>query len=526
MSDLMTSNMCCKGLQMTSSDSPRNHHHLTEKKNTAMASECGHNKDFLSHNKLKWAIRFLLAYFGIRLVYFSLNISSFAPPDEVTHAGLCKIFSTVFLFPANSPTTYKFGLVTNIPWLYYWTMGKMLHLNIFGITDLVFLRLLNIPLAIGTVWYILRLLRLLTSDRLTQILLVVISTNTAMFSFLSASVSYDNLTNFFAAMAVYYLFAFFKERSSGLLVASILCQLAGCLTKVTFLPLFLILGMLLLIFEVKNLRTIPNAVRNYFQSARRSAWITTLIILFTAGLNLHLYAGNYITYGTLAPGITDVAPKGAMQYRITARDTIFRRYSEGNISFMEALQLAGDIEHPGDKSDTFYILMNYEKLRLNPNLWMGPLQYSKVWFKDMAASTFGIKGHLHMFKASPYLIPIHLLMALSLLGFFIRWRPRESEWATLGLAALTCCYTGYLMYKVNYGAYLHYGTPGVTLNGRYLFPLIGPVCALSCYYLLRLFRSDYIRYPLALATALLFITYDFPWFLVNATAQWYEWLPK
>jgi hypothetical protein len=90
------------------------------------------DEGFISVSFLKWATGLLLAYFGMRLVFFALDISSYIPPDEVTHAGISKVFSKVFLLPANSPETYEFGLVTNIPWLYYWFMGKLLHLNIFG----------------------------------------------------------------------------------------------------------------------------------------------------------------------------------------------------------------------------------------------------------------------------------------------------------------------------------------------------------------------------------------------------------
>src|SRR5450631_4905744 len=134
---------------------------------------------FVSGTFLRWATGILLAYFGVRLVFFALNISAFVPPDEVTHAGLCKIFSKVFLLPDNSPATYEFGLVTNTAWLYYWIMGKLLHLNVIGISDLVFLRLLNIPLAFGTVYFVRRTLLILTHDRLAQLLLVVVITNTA-----------------------------------------------------------------------------------------------------------------------------------------------------------------------------------------------------------------------------------------------------------------------------------------------------------------------------------------------------------
>ena len=188
--------------------------------------------------------------------------------------------------------------------------------------------------------------------------------------------------------------------------------------------------------------------------------------------------------------------------------------------------MAGDIKHPGDKADTFYLLMNWEKLKRNPQLWLGPLSYAKVWVETMVATVFGIKAHLEMEKDPLYLIPLYVLMSLSFIGFLIRWRPRESGWLPLCLAIIPGFYAGFLMYKVNYASYLNYGATGVTLYGRYLLVVIGPLYVLLCRYLLQLFSSKNLRLALALATALLFITYDFPWFLMHATPEWYEWLPK
>lgn len=484
-------------------------------------------EELISATVLRWCTTLLLAYFGARLVFFALNISSIVPPDEVTHAGICRVFSKVFLFPRNAPETYEFGLVTNIPWLYYWIMGKLLHLNFFGISDLVFLRLLNIPLAFGTVFFVRRTLLLLTSDRLTQLLLVVAMTNTAMFSLMSASVSYDNLTNLLAAMAVFYLMAFFKRRSGNLLAAAFLAQLIGCLTKITFLPLILVLNLLLVIHEWRNLRLLPAALKSWFQISDSRVWLLTLTILIALGLNLHLYAGNYLRYRVLNPNMPMVLSSAiAMNYRLEARGMIFDQYKKGKISYMDALILTGEINNPGDKADTFFLLMTYENLKLNPHLWMGPLPYAKVWFITIVATIFGIKAHLIMVKDLHYLIPLYVIMALALLGFIIRWRPRESGWLSPCLATIACFYAGYLMIEVNYSSYLQYGSPGITLSGRYLLPLLGPFYVLVCHYLLRLSRVEAIRIALALATALLLISYDFPWFLMHATPEWYAWLPR
>ncbi len=481
----------------------------------------------ISARFLNWATGLLLAYFAVRLIYFALNISSFVPPDEVTHAGICRLFSKTLLFPVNTPESYEFGLVTNIPWLYYWLMGKMLHLNLFGLSDLVFLRLLNIPLAFGTVFFVRRTLLLLTGDRLTQLLLIVAITNTAMFSLMSASVSYDNLTNLLAAMAIYYQLAFFKQRSGNLLVAAILVQLTGCLTKITFLPLVPVLCMLLVIHEWRGLRLLPCTLKSWLQLSGRRAWFAILIIFVVLGLNVNLYGGNYLRYGALVPSMPMVlSPEIAMNYRLEARGIIFDQYKNGKISYMDALILAGEIRHPGDKADTFGLLMNYENLKRNPQLWLGPLQYVKVWFINMVATMFGIKAHLIMVKDLRYLIPVYVVLSLALCGFIIRWRPRESGWLSLCLAAIAGFYAGYLMLEINYSSYLQYGAPGITLYGRYLFPLLGPIYILVCCYLLRLFRTGPIRLTLALATALLLISYDFPWFLSHVTPEWYDWLPN
>jgi hypothetical protein len=477
----------------------------------------------------KWATRLLFIYFGVRLLFFALSISSFVPPDEVTHAGLCKSFSRAFLMPENGPDTYQFGLVTNIPWLYYWSMGKLLHLNVVGLPDLVFLRLLNIPLAFGTVWYALRMLRLLSADPLPRLLLLVAITNTSMFSLLSAAVSSDNLTNLLAAMATYYTLAYLKQRSGSLLAASLLCQLAGCLTKVTFLPLVLILDLLLVVGVVCNWRASLAGFKEYFSGLGRNRWqaLQLLLILVALGLNVKHYAGNLMHYDSVAPSVRNVLPADkVMQYRIGARETIFADYQSGKITYMDALVMAGEIAHPGDKADTFYLLMNYENLKANPALWMGPAAYGKAWLEGMMVTIFGIKGHLPMYKGFAYLVPIYLVMALSLIGMLLRWRPRESGWLAASLVVVVLFYLWFLLFKINYPAYEYYGNIGITLQGRYLFLALAAIYVLASLYLVRLFRAGSARLALATGVALLFLVYDFPWFLAHATPEWYAWLPK
>lgn len=477
---------------------------------------------YISPTALTWITSLLLTYFGARLLFLALSVSTFVPPDEVTHAGISKIYSTVQLFPVNSPETWGFGLVTNIPWLYYSVMGKLLHLNLFGIPDLLFLRMLNIPLAFGTVWYAVRLLRLLTYDRSTELLLVTVMTNIPMFSLLSASVSYDNLANLLAAMSIYYLCAFFRERSARLLVTSLLCQMAGNLTKVTFLPLTAVLSILLLCHEVKRIKDLPRFLLQRVSKPEFRHGFTLLLLLTALGANIHLYGGNYLRYGVMNPSLeTVVSPDAAMEHRLDARGKIFTLYHDSKISYMDALILAGEIKHAGDKADLFYLLMNYEKLKQNPDLWLGPFGYVKSWAWFMLATIVGIKAHLQMYKGMFWMVPVYLLLSLSAVGFLARWRPLRGGWLPAALAATSLLYAGFIFFEFNYPSYQLYGEPSLTVYGRYLFPVLAPCSVLFCRYLLQLFSSATLRTAVAITTALLFMSYDFPWFLLHATSEWY-----
>ncbi len=477
---------------------------------------------FPSAWQFRWIVAFLMAYFGVRLALFSIAIYPDVPPDEVTHIGVIRAFSHVFFLPQNSSATYEFGLVTNIPWLYYWVMGKLLALNIFGMPDLLFLRLTNIPFAFATVYFVWRLLRLLTDDRLTQILLLVVMTNTLMFTFLSAFVTYDNLTNLFAAMAMYYLLAFFKDRSGDMLAASFLCQLAGSLTKVSFLPLALILNIFLLIHEVKGLRMLPGALPAWFKAARWRRWGLALGIFIGLALNIQLYGGNYYHYGSPNPDISDVlSPDKAMQNRLAARDNIFSQFREGRISGQEAMDLAARIKDPEDRRDTIALMENYFALKNNMIKMYSPLEYTGRWVWYMSGGIFGIPLNYHLFTEGPTLWPFAVLGVLTGLAIVIRWRPSEAAWLSAGIMLIVVLYGLFLLWYVNYPKYLYLGEFSSGVQGRYLFPVLGAMYVVSSYYLSLLFRGRGLRLALVAAACLIFIAFDLPFFLMNVTGDWF-----
>jgi hypothetical protein len=470
-----------------------------------------------------WPALVLLLYFGLRLLFFAIGIAPQVPPDEVTHFGKSQIFSHFFLLPVNSADSYQYGLVTNIPWLYYWIMGKLLVLDFIGIPELIFLRLCNIPLIFGTVYFAWRMLLLLTKDRLTGLLLLVVMTNTLMLSFLSASVSYDNLTNLLAAMALYYLFAFFKERSGDALALSLLCQLAGCLTKNTFLPLFLILTLVLLLHELRQLPLWPGTLAGFLRSSGRRRMLLVTGILVSVLLNLQLYGGNFLHYKTLEPESFQVLPlEQALQYRLAARTYIFNQFREGRIGLEQAKQMASLVNHEGDRKDTVSLVENYAELQKSGEPLLGLLPYSAIWMLHMLESTYGIKAHLGMSNHGPGFIPLALFLLAALGAFLCRWRPSELQWLPSCYALVALSYAAFLMYLVNFSTYQIYKDIVLSVAGRYLFPVIGPIYVLACYYLMRSSNGGKKRLVILVASSLTFIAADFPFFLANSSASWFR----
>ena len=359
----------------------------------------------------KWPELILFAYFGLRLIYFAVSISPHIPPDEVTHFGVSTIFSNAFLLPDNSSASYQYGLVTNIPWLYYWIMGKLLHLNFLGFPDLVFLRILNIPLAFATVYFVRRLTTILTDDAIVRLLVVVAMTNTLMFSFLSASVSYDNLANLLAAMSFFYLTSFFKNRSTVCLAISIIAVLAGCLTKTTFLPLALLLFILLIVREAGNISSIVPRAGALFKERGKAGLVLLMAIMVGLLLNVQLYGGNYLKYRSISPSVKVVLPlEQAMQYRIAARDIIIDQFILGQISLDQAHEKASHITHPGDRKDTLTLIDNYAYRQQAGFKTIGPLPYTAIWLLQMLSTSFGIKAHIGMPNHGLSFIPIAVLI--------------------------------------------------------------------------------------------------------------------
>lgn len=464
---------------------------------------------------------FLLSYFAVRLIFLALRIDSFVPPDEVTHFGRILLFASVGLLPADGPASYEFGLISHTPWLYYFLMGKLVALAPAG-AELVSLRLFNTLLSMATVVFGIRWIRLVSDSTITRLLFTAVMTNVLMFTGLGASVNYDNLTNLLAAAAIYLLFRLHRERQVAGLWAFAGCVLAGCLTKLSFLPLAAILLALFVLREGNRVRGWIRAIAEEFRSREPRPWLVRgLGIALVAALlvaNLSLYAGNGLRFGKLIPDFDQVvAFDDALKNRVFARTHVLRSYREGRVSFDIALRMAREIKHPGDRRSTRALLETTRRVGKNR---VGIVRYTQVWLELMANRSLGYFGHRVLTRSdgerNVYFVFIGLaVLLLVLLGG--SQLPRGDILATLGLAI---GYTFVVFWLVNHRTYLEVGLIDLAVQGRYLFPILVPLAGVLAIPIGQLLPR-LVQAPLALGIALYFIYGDLPFLLLNASPVWF-----
>ena len=469
-----------------------------------------------------------MAYFCGKAVFFALRIREMVFPDEAAWFGIARLFSRVAWLPVDSPASYPFGLVTHIPSLYFFLMGKALVCNLFPLGDLVFLRLVNVGIGVLTIFFAWRLICLLTDLLSVRLLFLTMLTNTLMFTFLVGAVSYDNLVNLLSVMAFYYFCAFSLRRQVMSLLFAIIAVLAGCLTKITFLPLALLFAIAIPWRERGHIREVSTYVRTlYFPAIKIDQLIAWLIIFVLAGAALTLYGGNWLRYARLSPSPDAVVGlENALNHRIFARNYALTNYKNGRISLLEAQRLALRIREESDRQATLNLLEIARQEKLDPASAapvMGRLRYSVDWLESICQQVFGIMAHKNMLKDSrAEIAPYGILLLFALLGFLMKGRGGAAGLKPCAhlLLFVTAGYLLILMQVVNYAIYQASGVLTFALQGRYTFPVLVPLYILGAYYFA-------VAWPPRLrlwSTAILgvfFVWGEFPWFLRHVTPDWY-----
>ena len=465
------------------------------------------------------AVTLLLFYFAGRVVFFAFNLDPAVPPDEITHMGRIAVFATTWGIPDDTAALAATGFVPSEPYLYYWLAARLVHLNPGLTSDLVFLRLVSGLLGLMTVVYGWRWVRLFARHPLARVLFVVLLTNTLMFTVVCATVSYDALLNLCAAATVYHLTRYRMQPGTRHLLATLLFLAVGGLTKLTMLPLALAVIICILF----------GARRHYTQSQEsglernrgHGEWALAAVVLVAFALNAYLYGGNLLHYGKPVPEPAQVYNQETiLTSAIWARNTITQRFRDGELTLLEALALAENIPHPAARRDTKDLLIAAESNRREGVVFrpMPAYLYAFIWVQMIGERTFGILAHQIALKQGVQLLPYLAIGLVALYQFFMQWRPLRQKRFENDMIFIAITYALVVMVFVNYRAYVNTEQIVMTVQGRYLFPVIVPFYGLVARYYLDDWPAA-VRWMLFALAALVFILGDLPHFLLVAESD-------
>jgi hypothetical protein len=258
-----------------------------------------------------------------------------------------------------------------------------------------------------------------------------------MFVFLTGGVNYDNLANLFSMAALYFLVRTFtrKDFLTNSLIWMTLIAL-GTLVKFTLLPLALAMSLAWLIYILINRKSLVP-----LQITRPKPVILLFILITLLIINFSIYGINLIKYQSLRPGCRDILESS--QCEISPYVTRHQEMALDNkLTVLESIK------------------------RGYPN----PIEYSSnTWIRNLFLRTYGILGHLHYY---PYdLIDYYQILFYVSIGLGVLfWQ--KSPFSVYSLIGISLFYAGVLLIQ-NYQTELSYGFQHISLQGRYIFPVIG-----------------------------------------------------
>jgi hypothetical protein len=374
----------------------------------------------------------------------ALNLRPGIIPDEEAHFAFAKYFATTWGIPPDTYETYQWGwYIEQNPFIYHWINGRLINLiqlikpSVEDFALLIILRLINALFALGMV-----LLCYLTSKEIIehkwwQLLPVFFLTNTLMFVFLSGGLNYGNFANLLSMAGLYFIVRAFKGKAfvNNSLTWMTLIAL-GTLVKFTILPLALAMGLAWIVYLVIHRKSLfPLKI-----GGRKPLILALILFLLLIG-NILIYGINLIRYQSVIPACKDILEDSQCQISPYAT-----RHQE--MALDEKLTVLDSI------------------IKGYPN----PIEYStNTWIWNLFLRTYGILGHQSYFpiKIIDY---YQILFYVSTIIGFLFWK--KSPFSVYSLIGICLFYALVLLYQ-NYQIELSYGFQHISLQGRYIFPVIG-----------------------------------------------------
>ncbi len=429
--------------------------------------------------KISWYkifIALIVGFFIFRGIEFALTILPFIPPDEKYHIDLSILFSKR-LFMVRTEDLGSVGFILpprHLPYLYHFLMGKLLWLNVFGLENYIFLRLINLALSCLTLLYAFRLADIVLEKKITKIFSLIILTNISQFSILSGSVSYDNLTNLCSFAAIYYFYRIVSRREG--VWGFLLFILIGSLTKTSFLPL----AVLLITAVTYDRRTDVFKKKLSFFNTSKAKIPTKAFVVFMIVLNLHLHLGNILSFRKLTPSCEQV-----MSSERCAKTKTFEQNNPDNL--------------PTSKERVGYI------------------PYLITWVYTSSTDLMH-----HRVMKNLYLPPVLSLLFFGLFIFFGSFVLFKIKLFPRGLKYLLLTTVVYILFLSLYTYTLSYMPSGLinrAMNGRYLLPVIMPMILLATTLLEKKLTSKMLI-TAVFSLSSFFIASDYVYFRTHITEDW------
>jgi hypothetical protein len=193
-------------------------------------------------------------------------------------------------------------------------------------------------------------------------------------------------------------------------------------------------------------------------------------------------------------------------------------FRAGRLGYSEAIRMAEQIRHPGDRRDLKRLL---NSMRDAGDERIGLLPYLAVWTRLMFEGIYGYFGHRRIVPSRAELAPFYVCYLLAALGLAWRGRAESSRRELLTAAVIVAGYAAVLIFWEHRPTYASTGSLSLAVQGRYLFPVLLPLYGLVATGLLALFPPR-VRPLVALASGGYFVYADLPYLLSHAPAAWWQ----
>ncbi|MBF0366456.1 MAG: hypothetical protein HQK50_12865 [Oligoflexia bacterium] len=438
-----------------------------------------------------------LFYFAIRIKYWEIF------PDEYEHYLRSNFYLKEFMFfISDGPQTYTYGSLRTNPFLYHFLFGNAMRvvdpLNLSQASVLLYLRFLNLLLALVKYYYAYLTIKLLTEDRAIKLLVMVLLTNLIMYVSLSVAISYDNLVNTMAVISFYYLLKMVNTQSEEVLqfrlsvTLFLLASLVGTLTKMTYLPL-LAIQLVILCFFYRKLMLSFKAVLTSFKpiKIKTHEYVIAVAIIILLILNGGIYLRNLILYHSPLPTCGKVLG-----------EQICRDFS--------GMYLRD------------YTLK--EQNKKTPVMSFG--EYLGSYFEQTLGSIVGIHAHKTLSRnSSECAKEIWIITLAILLLLFFNFKECFSNPVFNTLFFSSLAYMSVVLFH-NYATYLEVRLFGIGLQGRYNFPIIVNLIIVLVYGALsglhRFWWIKWVKWPIVFYVSYVFIRGGFYYFNKHVDPSWFN----